>query len=483
MSTSEQSGLSSSRSNLALAALFLGAFVVGSAELVVVGVLNLISADMGVSISTAGTLVTAYSLGISIGGPVLTALSIRLGRRFILWLSFAAYIAGNIVAVVALNFGMLLTSRIVTGLLHGLFMGVAFAVASALTPPDRMGRAISVVFGGFALSTALGLPAGNFIGQELGWEAAFITIIVIGAVSLIATLLFVPPVQNTGVGGAMAQARHALHPRVLAVLAVGFLLLGGQYAALTYITTFLRDITGVSGSTISLFLLGYGIANALGTFLGGWAADRKATTTLVVAAAALVVTLGVLYFFGSMPLAVGLALAVFGLVGFGLVPSLQYRVVLLAGPGRDLAATLPQSAVTAGIAAGALVGGWSVSESGPSGAVMTGLVCCAIAVPLALATGLLRVPRTEEYPPSTRRSWMSANPPRPRAGITLDEIHLTRHDTVHGHLLPATPPRRRQVAVPRSHWSRHERRPRRSRRRWPRRRYGRAWRHWCTDRR
>jgi MFS transporter, DHA1 family, inner membrane transport protein len=389
MSTTQISG---SRGTLAMAALFLGAFVVGSAELVVVGVLSLISEDTGVPISTSGTLVTAYSLGISVGGPVLTAATMRFGRRFLLWLSFAAYVVGNLVAAAAVSFGMLLVARIATGLLHGLFMGVAFAVAGALVPPERMGRAISVVFGGFALSTALGLPAGNLIGQEFGWPAAFVAVVIVGVVSLVATLLFVPPVPNTGVGGAGAQARDALHPRVLAVLGVGFLLLGGQYAALTYITPFLQDVTGISGPLISVFLLAYGLANAIGTFLGGWAADRGAGTTLVIATALLVLALGVLYVAGSHPVVVALALTVFGLVGFGLVPSLQYRVVTLAGSGRDLAATLPQSAVTAGIATGALVGGWALAGGGPSAAVLTGLVSCAIALPAVWATGLLRVP-------------------------------------------------------------------------------------------
>lgn len=140
MNTIMRSGWSQSRSNLALGTLGLGTFVMGTAELVVVGILNLIAQDMGVSISTAGQLVIAYALGISIGGPILTALTIRFGRRFQLWMSLAIYIGGNVLAVVAVAFSMFIVARIVTGSIHGLFIGVALAVAAVLVPPDRQGR-------------------------------------------------------------------------------------------------------------------------------------------------------------------------------------------------------------------------------------------------------------------------------------------------------------------------------------------------------
>jgi MFS transporter, DHA1 family, inner membrane transport protein len=392
MTTVPRPVLSQSRTNLALGALFLGAFVVGSAELVVVGILNLIAGDLSVSISTGGTLVTTYALGIAIGGPLLTAVSIKFGRRPLLLVTLGAYVLGNVLAALAVNFGMLLFARVLTGSLHGLFIGVAFAVGAGLLPPERMGRAISVVFGGIAVATALGVPLGTLVGQAWGWQASFIGIVIAGAVAVVLMLVFVPDVPNSGIGGFSAQARHALAPRVLAVLGLGFLTMGGQFAALTYLQPFLADVTGISGSMISIFLLVYGIANAVGAFLGGAAADRNAGRTLVVASIVLVVALGVLYVGGSSPIVVALALGMWGLVGFGLVPSLQYRVVSLAGPGRDFAAMLPASAVTAGIAFGALVGGWAVGRSGASAAVLTGLVLTALAVPAAWATGFLKLP-------------------------------------------------------------------------------------------
>lgn len=397
MRTSERSGWGWSRGNVALGVLGLGTFVTGTAELVVVGILNLIAQDMAVSISTAGQLVTVYALGMSIGGPILTALTARLGRRFLLWLSLAIFIAGNVLAVVAVGFGMLIVARTVMGSVHGLFVGVALAVAAGLVPPERQGRAISVVVGGLAVSTVLGVPLGTLIGQALGWQAAFIAIVVLGVVALVSTLVLVPPVENTGTAGFTAQARHALALRVLAVLGVGFLLMCGQFTALTYLTPFLEEVTGISGAPVSAFLLAFGVATFVGTLAGGRAADsRGATTTLVVCNVVLILAFGALYLVGSTPILVALTLAAWGVVGFGLVPSLQLRVVTLAGPDANLAAALPVSAFNAGIAAGALVGGWALAGWGVAAVVFAALMICAIALPATWATRFLKVPAAGE---------------------------------------------------------------------------------------
>jgi MFS transporter, DHA1 family, inner membrane transport protein len=384
---------SPARANLALGALFGGTFVLGSAELVIVGVLDAVARDLSVPISTAGTLVTAYALGIAVGGPLLTAVTIRIRRRLLLCLSLAAYLVVTVLAIAAADFGMLLVARVATGCLQGLFIGVAFAVATALVPRERMGRAIAVVIGGIAVSAAFGVPLGTLIGQTLGWRGTFVAVLGFGLAALVAMLVAVPPVEGAGPDGLRAQAPYALAPRVLAVLAVGFLLLGGQYAALTYITPFLEATTGVSGPAISLYLLAFGVATAVGTFAGGWAADRSATRTLILANAVLVVALGALWLAGAVPAAVAAVLCVWGVAGFGLVPSLQYRVISLAGPGRDLAETLPASAVNAGIAVGAVVGGIGVAARGPSTAVVAGLVICGAALPATWGIRFLHAPR------------------------------------------------------------------------------------------
>ncbi|NUT39853.1 MAG: MFS transporter [Thermoactinospora sp.] len=157
---------------LALATLFLGTFVLGSAELLPVGVINVIAADLQVSISAAGALVTAYAIGVAVGGPLLTALTIKLNKRTVLAGALLLCIAGNLAPILVADYTLFVVARAFTGALGGLFVAVAFIVGTSIVPPERMGRAISAVFGGFAVSGALGVPLGTLIGQELGWRGS-----------------------------------------------------------------------------------------------------------------------------------------------------------------------------------------------------------------------------------------------------------------------------------------------------------------------
>jgi DHA1 family inner membrane transport protein len=379
------------RSGFALAAIAVSAFVLGTAELVVVGVLDLVASTFQVSIGRAGLLVTAYAGGISVGGPILAALTLRVSRSNVVRAALALYLLGNLLAVVAASFELIIVARMITGALHGLFIGAAFAVATSLVPRERMGRAISAVFGGIAASAAVGVPLGTLVGQTFGWRATFGCVFVLGAVALAATLAFVPHLPPQRVGGARGQARHALAPRVLVLLLVGFLLLGGQFAGLTYLASYLADVTGVSGPVITIFLLCFGLANVVGTMIGGREADRDSSGTLVKGNLILVLALVALYVTGALPVVTAIALVIWGLVGFGLVPSLQHRVVSLAGPGAELAATLPASAVTAGIAVGSLAGGW-VSASGGRAPIGLAALICAVALPVTWLSGRLRLP-------------------------------------------------------------------------------------------
>jgi DHA1 family inner membrane transport protein len=388
-------GATRSYGNLALGALALGAFAVGTAELVVVGVLNLVAKGTGVSVSTAGQLVTAYALGICLGAPILTVPTMRFGRRLVLRLALAAFVIGNALAVVASSFGMLLAARVLTGSIHGLFIGVASVIAAGLVAPERRGQAISMVFGGIAVATVVGVPVGAVIGHALGWQAAFGMVMAMGIVALVASMLFVPPVAASGSGGLRAQARSAFAPRVLAMLALGLVLMGGQFTAFTYLAPFLQQVTGVSGSLVSVFLLVFGLAAAAGTVVGGRAADRSPTTTLLVANTALICALGALYLVGATRILVILALAAWGMAGFAIIPALQLRVITLAGAGWDLASTLGASAVNAGIAAGSLIGGAVLAHYGPGDTVLAATILAAVALPATWATRSLTSPRKD----------------------------------------------------------------------------------------
>ncbi|WP_051580437.1 MFS transporter [Pseudonocardia acaciae] len=382
------------RANLTLAALFLAMFVMGTAELIVVGVLDLIAADFQVSIPSAGALVTVNALGLALGGPALTALTLRLDKRTILVGALALFVLANLVAVVTASYGLFLAARTVAGAVQGLSIAAAFGAGISVVPPERMGRAMSAVISGVSVSAALGVPAGTLVGQTLGWRGAFVAVVALAVVSLVAALVLVPSVPATG-RGVGDQARYAFAPRVLAALGLSFLVFAALFAAVTYIVPFLRDVTGVSGALVSVFLLAYGVATAIGSFGGGRFADRNAARTLTLGTIGVAASLLALELFGTVAALVAPALLALGLFGMGMAPSLQYRVVSLAGPGGQLAQSLPASAINVGIAAGSAAGGVAVGAYSPAAAVVTGIGIAVLAVAAALATGRLRPPAPE----------------------------------------------------------------------------------------
>jgi DHA1 family inner membrane transport protein len=377
-----------------LATLFLGMFVMGSTELLVVGVLDLIASDLKVSIPAAGTLVTVYALGLALGGPILTALTIRLDKRTILATTLVLFVAGTAVAVFTTSYAVFLVARTLTGALQGLFIAAAFAAATAVVPAERAGRAMAVVISGTAVSGAIGVPLGTLAGQTLGWRGSFLAAGAFAAVALVATLAVIPSVPGTGAGAA-SQVRYALAPRVLALLALTFLVFSSVYATLTYIVPFLHTVTGVSGGVVSVFLLAYGVATAVGSYGGGRFADTDAARTLVAGTIGVAVCLLVLYFVGAVAVLVAVLLLAIGGFAMGMAPSLQYRVTSLAGPGGALAQSLPASAANVGIAFGSFAGGVAVGAFSVSTAVVAGLVIAVVAIPVAWASGFLTAPHAE----------------------------------------------------------------------------------------
>ncbi|KQV95028.1 MFS transporter [Pelomonas sp. Root1237] len=377
----------------ALVVLAVGAFVFGTAEFVIVGVLDLVARDLGTSINSAGYMVMAYALGIAIGGPVATTLTTRLERRSVLALSLAVFVTFNLIVIVSHELGLLLVARFVPGAMHGLFVGAASVVAAGLVRPEQRGQAMAMVFGGVAVATVLGVPLGTWVAQATGWRTAFAAIVALGAAACVATLCFVPRSNVRLADPFGVQVRAAFAPRVLALLGVAALLMGGQFSAFTFIAPYLKQVSGAADATISVYLLAYGVASAVGMFAGGRLADRDAGLTLVAANVVLVAVLGLFYLFGSSPMVALIALAAWGLAGFGMVPAIQLRVVALAGPGADLAAALSASAVNAGIAAGSLAGGVALARLGVEAPMQMALLLCALALPATWSTRRLAVPK------------------------------------------------------------------------------------------
>jgi DHA1 family inner membrane transport protein len=382
---------SSARVNLALATLFLATFVLGCAEMLVVGMLDLLAADLRVSIPAAGALLTAQALGMAVGGPILTALTIKLDKRTVLVGALAVSVVANLVLVLTADYSLFIAARALAGAAQGLYIAAGCAAGISLVPVERMGRAMSVVISGFAVSAAVGVPLGTLVGQLLGWRGSFTAVVVLAVIALAATLGVIPPVRGTG-GGVGKQARHAFAPRVLAVLGVGFLVFAGLAAFFTYVVPFLQSVTGITGPLVSVFLLAYGAATAVGTFGGGRFADADAGRMLILGTGGVAVSLAALYFLGGIAFLVALALFALGLCGMGMAPSLQYRVVELAGPGGQLAQSLPASAANLGIAFGSAAGGIAIGSFSASAAAVTAMIIAVASIGAALVTSFLKPP-------------------------------------------------------------------------------------------
>jgi MFS transporter, DHA1 family, inner membrane transport protein len=374
------------RARAALVTLGFAAFVLGTAEFVIVGVLDLVARDLRVSIATAGHLVMAYALGISIGGPVITALTVRVDRKRSLASALLVFAAVNLMIGLSSDLYLLLGARFASGALHGLFVGVASIAAADLVPKDQRGRAMAMVFGGIALATVLGVPVGAYLAHLAGWRACFLAVAVLALLSLCAMLMLLPRGDRERRGGFSAQVRSAFAPPVLAMLGIGMLLIGSQFGAYTYMAPYLKGVTGASAVSIATYLLIYGAAGAAGMFAGGKLADRNSPRTLIIGNAMLLPTLAALYWFGTVPLAVAAALGAWGFLSFAMVPSLQLRVVGLARCGADLAGTLSASALNVGIALGSLAGGWAVTNFGVGSVVLLGLGLCTAVLPATFAS-------------------------------------------------------------------------------------------------
>ncbi|MFS0911249.1 MFS transporter [Microbacterium sp. 179-I 3D2 NHS] len=378
------------RPGVVLAVLFTGAFVMGCAEMLVVGMIDLIADDLSVSLAAAGALVTANALGLALGGPLLTFLTTRSDRRSVLLAAASVFLLASLLPALVADYPVFLAARVVIGAVQGLFIAAAMVTATSIVAPERSGRAMAVVISGFATSSALGLPLGTLLGQAAGWRGSFLAVVVVAA-AVLALLVVVLPSVPTGSGsGALGQARSAFAPRVLAVLSVSFLTFAAMLAAITYLVPFLDAVTGVTGPLVTVYLLVYGVSTTLGSALGGRFADQNASRMLVVGAIGVLIALSVMLAFGSSPWAVGLAVLGIGALGMGTAPSIQHRVVTLAGRGAPLAASLPASAVNAGIAFGSLAGGIALEQRGPSFAVFTGMGIAVVAIAAAWATGFLR---------------------------------------------------------------------------------------------
>ncbi|PVM93264.1 MFS transporter [Caulobacter endophyticus] len=344
---------------LALYALTVGAFGIGVTEFVIMGLLMQVSADLGVSIPTAGWLMTGYALGVFVGAPIMTLATRRLPPKATLLILMAIFTIGNLGAALAPTFGLVLSARILTALAHGAFFGVGSLVAVSLVPPERKASAIAIMFTGLTLATLLGVPFGAWLGLAFGWRSTFWAVTAIGAVALVVLALLVPKGEKAAQPAALKEEFSVLaRPQVQLGLAMTVLGFGGVFAVFTYIQPILTELAGFSKAAVSPILLVFGAGLVAGNLLGGRWADKTLNAALAGSIAILtVVMLAAGWAFHDK---VGAVLAAFllGAAAFATVAPLQMRVLSQAGgAGQGLASSLNIAAFNLGNAIGAALGG------------------------------------------------------------------------------------------------------------------------------
>ena len=380
---------------LALFALTLSAFAIGTTEFVIVGLVPTIADDLAVSLPSAGLLVSLYALGVAIGAPVLTALTGRWNRKLVLMTLMALFVAGNLLAWQAPGYHSLIVARILTGLAHGVFFSIGSTIATSLVPKDKEASAIAIMFTGLTVALVTGVPLGTWIGQEFGWRATFLTVSVLGLIALLGSMLLVPSNLKQAAPAKFTELIKVLtQPRLLIVYSMTAIGYGGTFVAFTYLAPILENVSGFASSSIGLIMLVYGVSVAIGNIWGGKLADNLGPVkALQIIFAALTLVLVVFSFTASNPFSAVLTVLIWGAFAFGNVPGLQVYVVQLAEKytpnAVDVASGLNIAAFNVGIAIGSIVGGVVVEDMALVDLPWIGALIVVLALVLTRISGYL----------------------------------------------------------------------------------------------
>ncbi len=373
------------KSILALIALAVSAFAIGTTEFISVGLLPLISRDLHVSITTAGLTVTLYALGVTFGAPILTSLTSRMAKKSLLLLIMIFFMIGNGIAASAGNIDVLLVGRVLAAFSHGVFMSIGSTIAADLVPSNRRATAISIMFTGLTVATVTGVPFGTFIGQHFGWRLTFLMIVAIGVIAFVANSLLIPSdLHRGGSTSIRMQSKLFAHGPLLLVFAITALGYGGTFVVFTYLSPLLQQVTHFSSQAIAVILLIYGVAIAIGNTIGGKVANRNPIHALLIMFIAQVVVLAILKFALPFKIPALLMVCLMGLFAFMNVPGLQHYVVILAKrlvpEAVDTASAINIAAFNAGIAMGSFLGGVVTNSVGLADTTWVGALMILLAV-------------------------------------------------------------------------------------------------------
>jgi len=364
----------------------ISAFALGLAEFVPIGLTDVMAQGLGVSVEQAGAAVTTYALGATFAAPVLSALTAGWSRKNVMLTTAVVFTVGSLAAAFSATLSQLLFARFIAGLGHGLFLAAASSTAARLAGPGKAGRAVAVVFGGFTLAMAVGVPLSTWLGSVVSWRPVLGAIAAFGALGFLGLLFGMKdPVRSESSeqgGSAIQNISMLFNRKLLAGALVTVLAYAGSFTAYTFIAPVLTQVTGVTAATVSLFMLVYGITAAAGNILGGKLTDTMGINraNILIISGIVVVLLGI-WLLVTSPISMGILVALLGMLTFAAVPALQARLIGVAEAhaphAQGVAAGLNIAGFNSGIALGSVLGGLTITHAG---IVYTGISGAAVSL-------------------------------------------------------------------------------------------------------
>lgn len=348
---------------IAIYALALAAFAVGSAEFVISGILPPLAEDLAVTIPVAGLLVSAYAIGVAIGGPVITVFTSRFSQRNVLICLMIVFSIAQLLCAMAPDYGLLLVARLLSACAHGVFFGAGNVVVTALVPPERRGAAFSLFISGITVANLLGLPGGSAIGLHFGWRVPFLAVAALGAIAAIVLFLKLPDTRQAGERHATfrEQLRELRHQEVwLSYLTIALVMIGAL-AFGTFQVPIMLNVTGLHPDIVPIYLLIGGLGSVLGIFLGGRGTDWKPMPTLLTVLLLQALLYSTMLFAMHDKVWMTVNLLATSILGFAFSTPLQARVLAAAHSAPNLASSLISTAFNIGIAGGAFIGAMLLS--------------------------------------------------------------------------------------------------------------------------
>ncbi len=341
---------------LAILALAIGGFAIGTTEFVTMGLLPDIARGIDESIPTTGHIISAYAVGVVVGAPVIVSLAARLPRRELAIGLVLALGLGNAITAVAQGYWEVMAARFLCGLPHGAYFGVASLIAASLVAPERRGRAVSGVMLGLTVATVAGVPAATWLGQQLGWRSAYWAVLGLAVLTAALVLLVVPHQPGNPHATVRAELTALRRPQVLYAVAAGMVGFGGLFAMYTYINPIVTDVTGLSVGAVPGFLFAFGVGSVSGTWLAGRLADWDVERSVLIGFATMIATLVLFFFTAELVVPAVVLVFLVGCLGSVLAINLQMRLMHAAGDAQMLGAALNHSALNIANGLGAWVG-------------------------------------------------------------------------------------------------------------------------------